>query len=280
MKEPTFVVRDGHRAWLKWHRARRRRTDAVFTGARIREGMAIGASIEVDLVVHADHGFAVLHDEVLGREATGNGPVAQASAESLRAQFIIGNDGRPTTEPVRLLEDLAGLLADTGIHPDALLQLDYKLDARALTPQTIDGFAQSVAPVAGHMILSSGDAASVRLLCAAAPGIRVGYDPCHDGALERVSQSRDFEGFVNSAVISSPDAELIYLAHPLITGAAAMGFDMVAAFHAQGRRVDAYTIATADAAGLTVARRLLELRVDQITTDDPEALAAALDGDN
>ena len=55
------------------------------------------------------------------------------------------------------------------------------------------------------------------------------------------------------------------------------GFDLVAAFHAAGRRVDAYTLPRADAAGLAAARRLLALSVDQITTDDPEGLHAALD---
>jgi glycerophosphoryl diester phosphodiesterase len=58
--------------------------------------------------------------------------------------------------------------------------------------------------------------------------------------------------------------------------AAGDGYDLVAAFHAAGRRVDAYTIRRADAAGLDAVRRLLALRVDQVTTDDPEGLAAAL----
>ena len=63
-------------------------------------------------------------------------------------------------------------------------------------PRAIANFAASVAPVARHMILSSGDAEAVRLLSDAAPGIRIGYDPCHDGALERLAASRDFAGFV------------------------------------------------------------------------------------
>ena len=40
--------------------------------------------------------------------------------------------------------------------------------------------------------------------------------------------------------------------------------------------MDAYTIQRADAAGLAAARRLLGAGVDQITTDDPAALGAAL----
>ena len=72
------------------------------------------------------------------------------------------------------------------------------------------------------------------------------------------------------------DAELIYLDHALVLAAADDGFDLIAAFHAAGRRVDAYTIRRADAAGLAAARRLLDLRVDQITTDDPRASPPSL----
>jgi glycerophosphoryl diester phosphodiesterase len=69
---------------------------------------------------------------------------------------------------------------------------------------------------------------------------------------------------------------MIYLDHRLVLGALAEGADLVAAFHAAGRRVDAYTIQRADAEGIQAAQRLLALRVDQITTDDPEGLGAAL----
>ena len=48
-------------------------------------------------------------------------------------------------------------------------------------------------------------------------------------------------------------------------------------FHAANRRVDAYTIKSADADTLVIVQRLLSLRVDQITTDDPEGLAALLE---
>jgi glycerophosphoryl diester phosphodiesterase len=69
---------------------------------------------------------------------------------------------------------------------------------------------------------------------------------------------------------------MIYLAHPLVTAADDHGFDIVAAFHAAGRRIDAYTLKTSQPDSVAIAERLLSLRVDQITTDDPEGLAAAL----
>lgn len=276
MTDPIFITRNGHRTWLKWHRARRKASDPVFTGARIIEGMRLGASVEVDLVVHADRGYAVLHDLSVERETTGSGKVAELGAAALRSFHLRGEDGVPLPDTVMLLEDLCALLAQGGLHPDALLQLDYKEDWRALDAAAVASFKQSVAPVARHMILSSGDAESVRLLTEGVAGLRIGYDPCHDGALERLMRSRDFAGFVRDAVAASPKAEMIYLYYGLVLEANRLGFDIVAAFHAEGRRIDAYTINRANAESQPKVARLLELKVDQITTDDPEGLLALM----
>ena len=274
MSDPIFIERDGHRTWLKWHRAKRRASDPFFTGKRILEGMRIGASVEVDLVVHGDRGFAVLHDLSVERETTGQGKVAELTADQLRALQLRGVEGVPLDEKVMLLEDLCGLLAEGGLHADALLQLDYKEDWRVLDAAALSTFRAAVTPVARHMIVSSGDAEAVRLLTESTPGIRIGYDPCHDGALDRLAQTQDFAGFVRDTVTASPRAEMIYLAYQLVLEADRLGFDMVGAFHAAGRRIDAYTINKADDVALPKVRRLLELKVDQITTDDPEGLLA------
>jgi glycerophosphoryl diester phosphodiesterase len=276
MTDPVSLVRGGHRTFLKWHRARRRAGDPAFTGRRILEGMSLGASVEVDLVLHADDGFAVLHDLTLDRGTTGRGPVRETPAATVRTLHLRDNAGTPLPDTVMRLEDLAALIARDGAHPDALLQLDYKEDAAALNPRAITNFAHALAPVARHFILSSGDAEAVRLLAEGVPGLRIGYDPCHEGAIERLLASRDYFGFVADALAASPDAALIYLDHTLVLTAADDGFNLIAAFHGAGRRVDAYTIRRADDAGIAAARRLLDLRADQITTDDPEGLAAAL----
>lgn len=271
------VTRDGRRTFLKWHRARRRAADPVFTGRRILEGMAAGASVEVDLVVHGDDGFAVLHDLRLERETTGRGLVRATSAEALRRLWLRDDAGVPTADRVMLLEDLATLVAGSRLHPEALLQLDYKEDAAALTPRAIAAFGEAVGPVAAHVILSSGDAEAVRLLAAGVPGLHVGHDPCDEVAIDRLRAGRDFAGFVAGALVESPGAELIYLDLRLVLAAQDAGFDLVAAFHTAGRRVDAYTIGRADASGIAAARRLLDLHVDQVTTDDPEGLGTALE---
>lgn len=278
MPDDIFIERGGHRTWLKWHRARRRGTDPVFTGKRILEGMAEGASVEVDLVVHADGGFAVLHDLELDRETTGKGRVRDASAETLRSLNLRANDGTPLPDKVMLLEDLAALLARDGAHPDALLQLDFKEDAAALDARTVANFTTALAPVARHFILSSGNAPAVRMLSANLPELNIGYDPCHEDAIERLKATGDYPAFVADAVATSPNAQLDYLAYPLVFAAQADGFDIIKAFHQAGRRIDAYTIQRADAEGVAAAERLLVLKVDQITTDDPVGLGAALAG--
>ena len=185
------VHRDGRRTRLKWHRARRNAGDPVFTGRRILEGMARGASVEVDLVVHADRGYAVLHDETLERETTGVGAVRQTPAAVLRQLHLKGADGTPLDDRVMLLEDLTALLAGSELHRDGLLQLDFKQDAAALDDIAVANFSEAVAPVAEHMILSSGDADAVTILSAAVPGMRVGYDPCYGEILSRLRQELD-----------------------------------------------------------------------------------------
>jgi glycerophosphoryl diester phosphodiesterase len=278
MHDDIYQDRNGHRTWLKWHRARRKASDPVFTGARILEGMRLGSSVEVDLVIHKDRGFAVLHDETVERETSGIGRVADFGAAELRQLFLRDNDGGITDQKVMLLEDLASLLENGGIHPDAVLQLDYKEDTKTLDDLAIRTFQRSVAPMAPHMILSSGDAQAVSLLTTGVPGLRIGYDPCHGDNLEQLSKSLDFAGFVRNAVAASPHAEMIYLAYPLVLSAAKHGFDIVAAFHAADRRIDAYTIKRADETTAPIIAKLLACRVDQITTDDPEGLGKMIVG--
>jgi glycerophosphoryl diester phosphodiesterase len=265
---------------LKWHRARRRASDPVFTGKRILEGMAAGASVEVDLVVHGGNGMAVLHDHAsIDRETTGTGAVRNHAAAELRALHLRGNDGAPIADHVMLLEDLCAILQETPCHPGALLQLDFKEGQGPLARETIAAFARSVGPVAGNMILSSGGVNSVAALTEATPGLHIGYDPCHGEAVERLRATSDFASFVATAIADSPQAEVIYLAYEAVLAADSTGYDLIGSFHRHDRRVDAYTIKTADEMTRPIVERLLALRADQITTDDPEGLAALVGGD-
>ncbi|MCZ7447347.1 glycerophosphodiester phosphodiesterase family protein [Agrobacterium rhizogenes] len=273
MNPPIFIERDGHRTRLKWHRARRRAADPVFTGERIIEAMRLGASIEVDLVIHADHGCAILHDRTLERETTGTGRVRDTSAAALRQLYLRDNEGMPIDAKVMLLEDLCALLASETVHPDALLQLDFKEDLQALTPQIVTGFGASVSPIAGSVILSGGDFDAISQLAGSAPGLRTGYDPCHRGTLAELQASGHYLHFIESALATAPDAGMIYLAYEIVLAAEDAGVDIIAPIHAAGRRIDAWTINKVTPQSTDWVERLLRLKVDQITTDDPDGLA-------
>lgn len=276
MDAPILIERDGHRTWIKWHRGRRRVSDPVFTGSRIIEAMKLGASVEVDLVIHADHGCAVLHDTDLDRETTGSGKVRDASAATLRALRLRDNQGQPIDEPVLLLEDLCALLAREGVHPEALLQLDFKEDMAALTPDVIANFGATVAPIAGALILSGGDFEAIATLAATAPGLRTGYDPCYGETLEKLKASGDYAAFIEEALATAPHAGMIYLDYRIVLAAEEAGFDIVAPIHSAGRRIDAWTINSITPETIQWVERLLRLKVDQITTDDPEGLLKAM----
>ncbi len=275
MNDPLHIDRNGRRTWLKWHRARRRAGDPAFTGARILEGMRLGASVEVDLVVHGGQGFAVLHNFTLEEETTGTGEVRNTPPEALRALHLRDNAGNVLPDRVMLLEDLCALLTREPPHPHALLQLDLKEEAAALDPGTVRNFARTVGPVAGHMILSGGDIEAVTALARAVPGLRTGFDPCYGDHLARLLATGDYHAFIAEALAAAPEAALIYLDHEIVLAADAAGIDLIAPVQAAGRRVDAWTIREASPQGLAQVARLLALGADQITTDDPEGIARA-----
>lgn len=276
MADPLYIDRNGHRTWLKWHRGRRKASDPVFTGARILEAMRLGASVEVDLVIHGDHGCAILHNFSLEQETTGTGLVRDASADMLRSLHLRGNDGAPLPDRVMLLEDLCDLLTKSPPHPDALLQLDFKEDLAALDPLTVENFAASVGPVARHMILSGGDARAIGLLADTVPGLRLGFDPSDEARIRTALSNGNVQEFVDDAVAALAGTDLIYLNWQIVTACGDAGFDIVAAFHKAGKRVDAWTINSVNATTISQVERLIAVKVDQITTDDPEGLAAAL----
>jgi glycerophosphoryl diester phosphodiesterase len=243
------IVRDGHRTRLKWHRARRRLADAPFTVARIREGLAAGASVEIDVRIRRDGTVEIRHDP--------------------RRWW------RPDAAPVGTLTDLANLSGTMAVG-DALLQLDIKdsgtLLRHRMTARSREVVRQVLGELGPAVILSAGDPAAVAVYADALPAARTGTDPCTRGRIRDLQRTGDVPGFVAATVAAAPGATTVYLDHRVVTGAADAGTDIVAAFHDRGLTVDAYTVPTADGATGPLLERLLDLRVDQITTDDPEGV--------
>jgi glycerophosphoryl diester phosphodiesterase len=103
-----------------------------------------------------------------------------------------------------------------------------------------------------------------------------GFDPCHDDAVVDLARSGAFDAFAAKALAAAPDAAMIYLDLRLPLLAAGQGADLIAPFHAAGKRVDCYTLPATTPEIAAIARQLIALGADQITTDDAEGLAAAL----
>jgi len=82
----------------------------------------------------------------------------------------------------------------------------------------------------------------------------------------------DFTASAAEALATAPGATMICLEIPLVLAAEKAGVDLIAACHAAGKRVYAYTLQRAEGAALPALRRLLALGADQITTDDPVGL--------
>jgi glycerophosphoryl diester phosphodiesterase len=266
------ITSGDHVTRLKWHRLQRSHSDLPFTPRRLLEGLAAGASMEVDLRLHADHSFVCLHDETLDRETSGSGLVAAASLEQLR-RLTLRNAMGTTGEGLILLEDLAELARGLAA-PDALIQLDLKEVDAALDRHTVENFRRTMACIAGNCILSGGDWNAISRLADALPAMRRGFDPCADDTLEHLRDGIDCLDFVESTLATAPEAEMIYLDYRLILAAEGLGIDLVAPFRAAGKAVDAWTLNTDHAGAARSVKRLVALKVDQITTDEPDALQA------
>ncbi|WP_316861814.1 glycerophosphodiester phosphodiesterase family protein [uncultured Cohaesibacter sp.] len=274
MNTPVAIERNGHRTLLKWHRARRNKLDTPFTGSRIRDCMGAGGSVEIDLQVDGSGNFVVLHDERLEQSTTGFGPVNETSSDDLRGLHILDVKGEDSGERVMMLDDLADLVVKGPVREGAVLQLDMKDELEAFHDNSIGIFARTIAPVARHMILSGMDSAAVRALADAVKDLPVGYDPCKEDVVLAVLESGDFAGLVRDTLETAPWASMIYLEYQFVLAADRAGFDMIGAFHDAGKQVDAWTIRTIDESTCPQIERLLALKADQITTDDPDAFYA------
>ncbi len=267
------LYRAGHRTRLKWHMGRRVRSDVPFTPSRTAEAMALGASFEVDLNRHAGAGFAVLHDETLDRETDGHGSVIAAEPDALRRLKLRRPSGEITDEKVQLLDDLAALVRAGSAHPETLIQLDLKVGAEAIDDACVAAFAATLSGIAPCFILSGGDRVAVGRLGRATVGLNLGFDPCNQGTVGEIEAGADLQAFVADALDALPEASLIYLDYRAVLLADRRGVDLIAAFHAAGKRIDAYTLDLHHPGADDSLKRLIELKADQITTNEPDAVA-------
>lgn len=263
-----------HQIMLKWHRLRLVAGDTDFTMARLRQGIDAGASLEIDLRRHAEHGFVCLHDAVLDSETSGSGDIHSAGVAALRRLRLREHDGSVGDEPLLLLEDLVAVLAAGG-HPSALVQFDLKEYLRDLDALTISGFAELVTPVCDRVVLSGDDWEAVKALGARLPVMRLGFDPSDLPEARNLTTTEDFARFARFTLSTAPEATFIYLEYHLVIDAIAAGFDLVGALQAGNRMVDAWTLDLNSSADLKALAVLIDSGVDQISSNDCVAIERA-----
>ncbi len=260
-------------AWLKWHKLRRHGDEAPFLRHNLARGIALGASMEVDISLLACGNFVCLHDEYLDEETTGSGPVRALDAAAMGRLHMRAPDGTPTQSPPLLLSEVVELMA-VADRPAAAapVQLDMKVPGDALTGAVCDRFATVVAPAAPNLLLSAYDWPAVKRLGGGVAGLGLGYDPSEDAAKWDFAEPGAAPAFCRFIAQHAPDAAMIYLYYRLVGDLLSAGFDIIAALHRFGFKIDCWTLDDGNPDTPQGLRQCLSLGADQITTNTPIAL--------
>jgi glycerophosphoryl diester phosphodiesterase len=256
--------------------------------------------VEVDIVPLAGGDFALLHDGQLETATDGVGNVCATTADQVR-RLHYTRHGLVTAEPVGLLSQAVSLIRSRPQLQE--LQLDLKPHA-PLTDAVLNDLLHTVAPVKDRVRVTSVADWALRRLHALDRDLSLGFDPllyldvageCHDEAptpfrvgtygysddhplaSRRWGTPADYLAARAEALwAQAPHVSAWYIRAPLLAQTHDDGFDWIAYLHARGVQVDAWTL-DADQLGHTqLARRLVALGIDRITTNDAARLAAAL----
>lgn len=270
-----FIELDGRKTRLKWHQLRKSVAAPTFSPAVMSEGFELGASMELDLRVRADGGFAVLHDDTLESETDGAGTVRSHQRADME-DVHYGASG----DKVILSEDLGEMLRDA--HPEAVLQFDMKSTLDEVGEKGLQHLERIIGAHGSNIIISGEDLDLIAAVREAIPNVARGIDPTPEiFAAWRDDGASKAQSVLEAALAGPAQASTCYLHYLLILRAADHGIDMIRICHDAGMLVDAWTFNPQNPdQGLTtseehIVARLLQLRVDQITTDEAPVVEAA-----
>jgi glycerophosphoryl diester phosphodiesterase len=252
---------------------RRRKSDPPFLRANLVAALDSGAACEVDVRFTQDGHPLCLHDAVLDRETTGTGRVDATNRIDVERLRQRGSNGAPLDDAPLFLDELVGIVAATGAAAPALVQLDIKTRADALTAHGLARVSRQLRDRADAFIASAYDWTTVQRFVKAAPGLHAGFDPLAFYPRDFGLDAAGFRALAARTRATAPTATFYYLETDLILAALDRGVDLVADVGCAGARVDAWTI-DADRPHLdAVLRRLLATDCSQITSNDPVDLA-------
>ncbi|QRN82829.1 hypothetical protein JR338_10450 [Chloroflexota bacterium] len=264
----------------------------------LRAGSAI---IEIDVIPLADGSFALIHDRDLSVETSGSGDAIQATRKQVRKLNYKVN-GEVTKHKVGFLEDAIEIFA---AYPDALrLQLDLK-PYTPLTQAILREFVRILSPVLDRIQVTSVSDWAVRSLRRFSPELSLGFDPLlyldlvddeprPDGippfrvgayglrddhplsAFEWGPMGEYFAARAAALLVQAPEGAQWFIRAELLDKALKAGFDWIQFLHQHGCQVDGWTIDANNPKDIKLAETLVDLGIDDLTTDTPALLAEKL----
>lgn len=259
------------------------------------------AVIEIDVIPLADGSFALLHDQYLENETSGEGRApAMVRGQIERLNYKVEN--KITDEKVGFLETAIDLLKS---HPDTdCLQIDLK-PFTPLTRGVLRGFLEIIKPVKSRIQVTSMADWAVRSLARFTPELALGFDPLLyldlEGEEPRPPEVppfrtgayglRDdhplsayewgplgdyFAARAGALLVQAPKGCEWFIRADLLKMAYDAGFDWIDFLHQNGSAVDGWTIDVTQPEQVELARFLVAHGVDKLTTDTPARLAVQL----
>ncbi len=259
------------------------------------------AAVEIDIIPLADGSFALLHDQQLELETDGQGKapgMKRAQIESLHYRV----DGEITDEKVGFLENAIDLLKS---HSDTQrLQLDLK-PFTPLTQAILREFCTLLEPVRDRIQVTSVADWAMRALARFSLDLSIGFDPLmYLDLVESDPRPEDIPPFrvgayglrddhplsayqwgplgdyfaarAGALLVQAPKGCQWFIRAELLKMGLDAGFDWIDFLHQHGSKVDAWTIDAGKPEQVKLAQTLVELGVDDLTTDEPAKLAGHL----
>lgn len=261
------LMHQGRPVMLKWHKLRQAADQPAFDPDNLRAGLALGASMEVDIRALADQAWVCLHDEQLDQETDGSGPVAAVDSAAVGKLRVAGGRHAPP-----LLADVARRVAEAG-PTGACLQLDLKQPAEHLSSPVIATLADAIAPIVPVCLLSGYDWQILTRVGAAIPGLRLGFDPYELAQGFALETAAAFDDFTHAVLKLASGAAAFYLHHRFVSAALAAGVNPIAILQAGGAMVDVWTLDPGTPDIASVLQQVVEAGADQVTTNAPIAMA-------
>jgi len=257
--------------------------------------------VEVDVTPTSGGDFALLHDGVLDNSTNGMGSVFSATAEQVcKLQYT--RQGAVTNEKVGILSQAVSLIQKYTCLQE--LQIDFKQHV-PLTDAVLNDLLRVIKPVKERVRVTSIADWALRRLRVLDNDLLLGFDPLlyldveMEGERDEINLPfrKNAYGYLDdhplgshrgetpadylaaraeSLIAQSPPDIIWYINVRLLANALNDGFDWIAYLHKRGFQVDAWTLNPDQREQVILARRLVEVGIDRITTNDAPRLAIAL----